>query len=206
MGRGHVPDALLRVVGGAQDEKQHVEVAPAEDPEARLVRLQALEQGARAVGQDGAPGRAGIGVHDRVQLAREVRELAEKRRVVGAVTVAPVEVAGEVGRALGERGHHVEEVHGARGRRGVLARGVGKGRELAAQGEQLGAQRLVDALLRGASEVVGEAAHALVQARPGLPPAVTQRARGEKPDAQRDAAGGEDGRLRRERCHEVARP
>ena len=202
--RRHVPDALLRVVGGAQDEEQHVEIPAAEDPKARLVHGEAGEKGARAVGEHGAPPRARAGVHHGVELAREVRQLAEKRRMLLAVAVAPVKVAGQVGRALRERGHHVEEVHGARRRGRVLARGVGEGRELPAQGEQLGAQRLVDAARRGVLEVVCQAAHAVVQAQARLAPAVPDRARHEQARAQHDAAGREHRRLCAKRRHEVA--
>ena len=204
--RGHVPDALPWVVGGAQDQQQEVEVAATEDSEARLVHAEAGEKGARPPGELGATGRVGVGVHDGVQLPRELCELGEKGGVLGAVAVVPVIVAGQVGGALGERREHVEQVHGARGRRGVLASGVGEGRRLAAEGEQLGAQRLVDAALGGVGEVAREAAHAVVQARAGLAGPVADGAGHEQACAQRDAAGGEDGRLRREAVHEVDRP
>ena len=204
--RRHAPDALLRVVGRAQDEDEQVEVAAAEDPEPRLVHVEVGEKGARPMLQHGAAARARVGVQHGVQLARERRQLGEQRGMLSAVPAAPVKVAGQIGRALRERGHHVEQVHGARRRGRVLARGVGEGRELPAQGEQLGAQRLVDAARRGALEVVCQAAHAVVQAQARLAPAVPDRARHEQTRAQHDAAGREHRRLRAERRHEVGGP
>ena len=204
--RRHAPDALLRVVGRAQDEDEQVEVAAAEDPEPRLVHVEVGEKGARPMLQHGAAARARVGVQHGVQLARERRQLGEQRGMLSAVPTAPVKVAGQIGGALRERRQHVEEVHGARRRGGVLARGVGECGELAAQGEQLDAQVLVEAALRRAGEGVGQAAHAVVKPAARLAGPVTDGPGQEQPRGQHDAAGGEHGGLRRERRHEVLGP